>query len=106
MEAVDSMISIEDYISFLLSLLLALGVTFELPLICVTLRKIGILTAQAMIKFRKVVIVIAFVFAAIITPPDVISQFMLAIPIIVLYEISIILCKCIKSRDIEDSEEQ
>ncbi len=67
-----------------------------MPLICIMLTKVGILTPDIMVKIRAYIIVVIFIVAAIITPPDVVSQMMVAIPMICLYQLSIILCKFIK----------
>ena len=81
---------ISEYLSLVMRLMFAFGVSFELPVILLLLTKAGIVTASGLARNRKYAILIAFVAAAILTPPDVISQIMLAVPVIVLYEISII----------------
>ncbi|MCO4782381.1 MAG: twin-arginine translocase subunit TatC [Candidatus Cloacimonetes bacterium] len=86
---VSSTISIEKYVSFCFTLLLVFGIVFELPIFILLLYFIGLLQREHLIKFRKHVFVSMFVFAAIITPPDIITQVMVAIPMIFLYEISI-----------------
>ena len=73
-----------------------IGIVTEMPLICIMLTKVGILTPDIMVKIRAYIIVVIFIVAAIITPPDVVSQMMVAIPMICLYQLSIILCKFIK----------
>ena len=82
---------ISEYLSLIMKLIFAFGLCFELPVILLLLTKTGILTSDDLIKKRKYAILSAFVVAAILTPPDVISQVLLALPIIALYEISIIL---------------
>lgn len=86
---VSSTISIEKYVSFCFTLLLVFGIVFELPIFILLLYFIGLLERQHLIRFRKHVFVSMFVFAAVITPPDIITQVMVAIPMILLYEISI-----------------
>ncbi|MBT5574618.1 MAG: twin-arginine translocase subunit TatC [Alphaproteobacteria bacterium] len=81
---------ISEYLSLVMRLMFAFGVSFELPVILLLLTKAGIVTASGLARNRKYAILIAFVAAAILTPPDVISQIMLAVPVIVLYEMSII----------------
>ena len=84
---------ISEYLSLIMKLIFAFGLCFELPVILLLLTKSGILTPEDLASKRKYAILTAFIVAAILTPPDVISQILLALPIIVLYEISIILSK-------------
>ena len=84
---------ISEYLSLIMKLIFAFGICFELPVVLLLLTKSGILTPDDLAKKRKYSILIAFVIAAILTPPDVISQILLALPIIVLYELSILLSK-------------
>ena len=81
---------IDEYLSLIMRLILAFGICFELPILLVLLTKIGITNSRGLKQKRKYAILVAFVIAAIVTPPDVISQVLLAIPIIFLYEVSII----------------
>lgn len=80
---------ISDYISFVLKLLFAFGLIFEMPIFTFFLARLGILTASAMRKGRKYAIVGIFIIAAILTPPDVVSQLLMACPMLALYELSI-----------------
>lgn len=80
---------IEQYLSFVMSMFLAFGMTFEVPVVVILLVKFGAVTVDKLKDARPYVIVGAFVIAAIVTPPDVISQFMLAVPMIVLYELGL-----------------
>lgn len=89
---VAAAISVQNYISFLLTIFIIFGMVFELPVISVVLNALKLLKVEWMKKARRFVIVISFVVAALITPPDVISQIMVGIPIIFLYQLSIILC--------------
>lgn len=82
---------ISEYLSFVMTLFIAFGVTFEVPVAVILLVKAGAVSIEKLREARPYVIVGAFVIAAIITPPDVISQFMLAVPMVVLYEVGIIL---------------
>lgn len=82
---------IEAYLNFVLTMFIAFGATFEIPLVEVVLVKMGIVTVARLRDVRGYVIVGAFVIAAIITPPDVISQLLLAIPMCLLYEFGILL---------------
>jgi len=86
---VANQINIRSYIGTLTSICLATGIVFELPIIAFFLTKIGIITPTFMRKYRKHAIVVIFIIAAIITPPDVFSQTLVAIPLLLLYEISI-----------------
>lgn len=93
---ITAQISIKEYVTLFITLESCIGIVTEMPLICIMLTKIGILTPNIMIKIRAYIIVAIFVIAAIITPPDVVSQMMVAIPMVFLYQASIILCKFIK----------
>lgn len=88
---VVNQINIRSYIGTITSICLATGVVFELPIIAFFLTKIGIVTPAFMRKYRKHAIVVIFILAAIITPPDVFSQTLVAIPLLLLYEISILI---------------
>ena len=84
---------VSEYLSTIIQLLISFGIVFQIPIILMMLGKLGILSVKTLIKYRRHAIVLNFIFAAIITPPDVISQVMLAIPMVVLYELSIFLLK-------------
>jgi len=92
-EQVVNQIYIRSYIGTLTSIILASGVIFELPLITYVLTKIGIITPQFLVKYRKHSIVVIFILAAIITPPDIFSQILVSIPLLLLFEIGIIISK-------------
>lgn len=87
---IQSMISMENYIDFILVVLLPFGVIFELPLLLTIGACCGLITSFALKKYRRYVIFISFLVAAILTPPDVVSQVMLALPLLLMYELSII----------------
>ncbi len=98
---------VDQYLSLVMRLIFAFGVAFELPVLLVLLAKVGIVSADGLRTKRKYAIVIAFVAAAILTPPDVISQVLLAVPIIILYEISIFAAQFIeKKREQAAAEEE
>ena len=99
---VVNQINIRSYIGTLTSICLATGLVFELPIIAFFLTKIGLITPTFMRKYRKHAIVVIFILAAIITPPDVFSQSLVAIPLLILYEISIL----ISGRVMKQKEEQ
>ena len=86
---------ISEYLSLVMRLMFAFGVSFELPVILLLLVRAGILTADDLAGKRKYAILLAFIAAAILTPPDVISQVLLAVPVIVLYELSIVCARFI-----------
>ncbi len=85
-------ISVQNYISFLTTVFLVFGAVFELPVASVLLNRLGLLKAQWMRKGQRVAVVAIFLVAALITPPDVVSQIMVAFPMLALYELSILLC--------------
>jgi len=82
---------IEQYLSFVMSMFIAFGITFEVPVAVILMVKAGIVDVAKLRESRPYVIVGAFVVAAIVTPPDVVSQFMLAVPMCLLYELGIVL---------------
>lgn len=93
---VSPMISVDRYVSFIVGFTLIFGLIFQLPVVILFLTKIGLLTPQFLSKNRKYAIVIIFIVAAILTPPDVISQCLMAIPLLILYEVSILLSKLVR----------
>lgn len=84
---------IEQYLAFVMSMFLAFGLTFEVPVFVIVLTKMGIVDVPKLKEARPYVIVGAFVVAAVVTPPDVVSQLMLAIPMCLLYELGIFLAR-------------
>ncbi len=91
---IDNIIAVDEYFSFIISTMLAAGVVFELPMVSFFLSKIGILKPQFMRKYRKHAIVLILLIAGILTPsPDITSQLLLGIPLIILYEVSILISK-------------
>ncbi|OGX28264.1 MAG: twin arginine-targeting protein translocase TatC [Omnitrophica WOR_2 bacterium RIFCSPHIGHO2_01_FULL_48_9] len=87
------MLSVNKYISYTGSMVFAFGIVFELPLVLLFLTKIGIATPAFLIQKRKYALVIILIVSAILTPPDVLSQFLMAGPLVVLYEIGIVVSK-------------
>lgn len=87
-----------EYLGLVMKLIFAFGVSFQLPVLLVLLARVGIVSADGLAERRKYAIVCVFVFAAIVTPPDVISQIGLAIPMMLLYEISIYACRIIERK--------
>lgn len=102
-------ISFDNYMSFILKMLVAFGVVFEMPVLCYLLSRLGILKPAVLVKARKYAILVIFFVAAVITPPDVLSQIMTAIPMLGLYELSIIVSRAAakrhKAQDEDEDEE-
>lgn len=90
---------IDNYLSFALTMFLAFGVTFEVPIVVVLLVRMNVLTIAKLKQIRPYIVVGAFVVSAVVTPPDVFSQLILAIPLIVLYEAGIIAARLIVGKD-------
>ncbi len=97
--------SMREYLSFASTLLLAFGLVFELPLVITFMARLGIVTVPFLKKNRKYAILIAFIVAALLTPPDVGSQIMMALPLMVLYEISIIGARLFSKKPSESEPE-
>ena len=103
------LINIEDYIGFFAKILFGFGLAFELPMIVYFLASIKLVTEKTLLDFFKYAIVIIFIVAALLTPPDVITQMLMAAPLIILYGVSILVAKAInpykEESDEEDEEE-
>ena len=95
------MLSLDKYINFLFGFLLPFGVAFMLPVFIYITTRIGLTTPQMLSSKRKYVILGIFVLAAILTPPDVVSQIMLGLPMLLLYEIGIVISRMVKKRERE-----
>jgi sec-independent protein translocase protein TatC len=95
---------IEAYFSFVITMFLAFGITFEIPIVVIVLVRMGIVTVEKLRDARPYVVVGAFVVAAIVTPPDVLSQFMLAVPMCLLYEAGVFLARFVGTRPKTESE--
>lgn len=89
---------IEAYFSFVITMFLAFGVTFEIPIVVLVLVRAGVVSVEKLRAARPYVVVGAFIVAAVITPPDVISQFMLAVPMCLLYETGLYLARFVGKR--------
>jgi sec-independent protein translocase protein TatC len=88
-KAVTATPDIEAYLDFVLSMFLAFGLAFEVPIVVIVLARLNMVSIEKLKAFRSYFIVVAFVIAAIVTPPDVVSQLALAIPMCILYEVGI-----------------
>ena len=88
-KSVAAMPDIEAYLSFVLTMFVAFGAAFEVPVVVVVLARMGLVTVTQLRAFRSYFIVLAFIIAAVLTPPDVVSQLSLAIPMVLLYEVGI-----------------
>lgn len=95
---------IEAYLGFVMTMFLAFGITFEVPIAVILLVKTGVVTVAKLREIRGYVIVGAFVIAAIVTPPDVVSQILLAAPLCILYELGILAASMLKKREAASSE--
>jgi sec-independent protein translocase protein TatC len=95
---------IDAYFGFVISMFIAFGLTFEVPIVVMVLNRIGLATKERLVKMRPYVIVGAFVIAAIVTPPDVLSQCLLALPLVILYQVGVWLVQLFGKKD-EPSDE-
>jgi len=102
-ERLEPRFTISEYISFILSFHLAFGVVFQLPLLTWALGKIGLLTSEFLRRYRKVAILIMLVLAAAITPPDVISQLAMVGPLVLLYEMGIVMVMISERKQLKQS---
>jgi sec-independent protein translocase protein TatC len=92
-DLIKPMPSMKEYLSFSIKFLLAFGIVFEFPVVLVLLARIGVVDAKTLARHRKYAILLIFIFAAVMTPPDLISQVLMALPLMGLYELSILLSK-------------
>lgn len=103
---ISASISFEKYMNFLISTLVCFGLVFELPVLSFLLSQLGILKPDFLAKVRKYAILVIFIIAAIITPPDVVSQVMIALPMLLLYELSIWVSKAVCRRKEEKAKRE
>jgi sec-independent protein translocase protein TatC len=103
-ETIQPLPSMKEYLSFSAKLLLAFGLVFELPLVITFLAKLGIVSVDFLKKNRKYALILFFAGAAILTPPDVVTQIMMAVPLMLLYEISILGARVFGKKKAKESD--
>ena len=104
--SVTNNIALDFYFGFIMRIVIVFGIVFELPVVSLFLTRIGLLTPEFLKKYRRYAIVIIFIAAAILTPPDPTTQVMLAIPLVVLYEFTIWISYFFRKKKQEASEEE
>ena len=95
---------VNEYLSLVMKLIFAFGISFQLPVVLSLLARVGLVDSEFLKKRRKYVVVIIFAMAAVLTPPDPITQIGLAIPLLILYELSIFSVKFIEKKKLKDSD--
>ena len=108
-DMISSAVSVAAYLDFMIGMLLTFGLVFEEPMLAFVLTSLGILTPEILRKVRCYAIPLIFTLAAVITPPDIVSQFMIAVPMLALYELSIMISAIVAKRrakhEAEDDED-
>ena len=105
-ELIQAMPAVKEYLTLVLKLLFAFGLSFQIPIVMMILVRMGLVDDQALAEKRRYVIVWAFILAAVLTPPDVISQTLLALPMLLLYEVGIVLARhTVKKGDVVENED-
>lgn len=103
----NAMPSIGYYVTFFAKFMIGFGIAFELPVVCYFLAKIGLITDQTLIKFFRIAIVLIFILAAFLTPPEVTTQILMAVPLVVLYGVSIVIVRFVNPEkpDLDSDDE-
>lgn len=104
-ETIRPLPSMKEYLGFSSKLLLAFGLVFELPLVLTFLARLGIVSVDFLKKNRKYALLLFFAGAAILTPPDVVTQIMMALPLMVLYEVSILGARIFGKKKTQENDE-
>ena len=100
------LINIEDYVGFFTKIMMGFGIAFELPVFAYFLALLGLVTDQTLKDFFKYAVLIIFVLAALLTPPDVLTQLLMAAPLIILYGVSILIVRAVNPHIEEEDEEE
>lgn len=103
---IENQISAEEYMSFIVQVILAAGIMFELPMVSYFLSRLGLLTPAFMRHYRRIAYFVVIVVAGVITPPDVISQMLLFFPVVILYEVSILISARVQKNKERKAETQ
>ena len=103
--AATAQISMASYYDLVVRLIMAFGIVFEMPVFSLFLAKLGVITDKTLLKHWRVAVVIIFVVAAVLTPPDVITQISLALPMCILYGVSVFVARVAAPKAIEESTE-
>ncbi|UOY05973.1 twin-arginine translocase subunit TatC [Muricauda sp. SCSIO 64092] len=103
---VTNEIDLASYIGTVRAAVIACGIMFELPIVIYFLTKVGLVTPEILKKYRKIALVIVLILSAIITPPDVTSQIVVAIPVLILYQVSIYISKVVLKKELKKEKEQ